>query len=132
MKKIISTILLCVLLAGSILSLASCGSVITGTYTTSVDLGVVEADVTVKFGFGTVTIESVSDSIITDKTTTVYEAKYEIGEDEEGGRTITFTYEEGASEFISMPGGVALSLVQSTVEGVEYLTIGGIKYKKAK
>ena len=132
MKKIVSTILLCVLLCGSIFSLASCSNIVFGEYSASIDLGLASSDVVVKFGLGTVTIESTTDTIITNAATSTYEAKYKIAEDEEGNRTITFTYAEGADEFAAFPGGEALSLVESEVEGVKYLTIGLYKLKKVK
>ena len=132
MKKIVSTILLCVLLCGSIFSLASCSNIIFGNYSASIDVGLASNDVVVKFGLGTVTIESTTDTIISAAATATYEAKYKIGEDEEGNRTITFTYEEGADEFLAFPGGKALSLVESEVEGVKYLTIGIYKFTKTK
>ena len=124
MKKIISTLLVCVLLCASIFTLSSCGNMIMGDYDGSIDLGFIEYDIDVKFSMGKVVIETDSDKI--------YTAKYKIAEDDEGNRTITFTYEEGADEFLAFPDGEALPLVQSTVEGTEYLTIGLYKLKKDK
>ena len=124
MKKIVSTILLCVLLCGSIFSLASCSNIVFGEYDGSINLGIIKYDIKMKFSIGKVTIETESEK--------VYTAKYKIAEDEDGDRTITFTYEDGADEFLAFPGGEALSLVESEVEGVKYLTIGLYKLKKIK
>ena len=132
MKKIISTVLVCVLLCASVFSLSSCSSLILGSYEAELDLGLASGEVTVKFGLGTATIESTTDTILTEAKTETYEAKYKITENEEGERFITFTYAEGADEFLSFPDGEALPLVASSVEGTDYITIGLLKLEKIK
>ena len=132
MKKIISTILLCVLLCGSIFSLASCGNMLMGTYSGEFDIGIASSEVTLKFGLGKVTIENKTDTIITDSSTSTYEAKYKIAEDEDGNRTITFTYADDSEEFDFLPDGEALSFKETSENDNEYLKIGIYTFKKVK
>lgn len=132
MKKIISTILVCMLLCGSIFSLASCGSILMGTYSAELDIGIASSEVTLKFGLGKVTIENKTDTFITDSATSTYEAKYKIGEDDEGNRTITFTYADDSEEFDLLPDGEALSFKETSEDDAEYIKIGIYTFKKAK
>ena len=74
MKKIVSTLLVCVMLVGMIFTLASCGKSLFGKY--EADLAV--SEYTYEFGaFGKVTLNI--DPIIGDDS--VYEGKYEINAD---------------------------------------------------
>ncbi len=117
MKKTLSAILVCVLLACTLLTLASCGKSLSGKY---------EADLSVlgtytyefsAFGKVTKTVDPmVGDNIVT-------EGKYELNE---AGDKITFTFEneEGVEE------SETVSFATVTKNDVDYLEIGGVQYKK--
>lgn len=114
MKKIVSTVLVCVLLVCSLFALVSCDNMLIGTY--EADWGIVE----VKYEFGpfgkvTCTVEPIygEDS--------VYEGKYKIDGDE-----IEFTFEnEDAEEY-----GGKCSFTTGEEGEDKYIKISGIKYIK--
>ncbi len=111
MKKIISTILVCVLLIGTLFTLASCGKSISGEYKDALT-----GNVTYEFGmFGKFT--KTVDNIIGDDTVT--EGKYEINDD---GDKITFTFDDESETH---------SFATGEENGVEYIKIGLFKYEKA-
>ena len=116
MKKIISAVLVCILLVGCMLTLASCSKKLSGTY---------KGDA----GIGSATYEfSGKKVIITAELLTMekkFEGKYEINEDEDG-YTITFTFKDDEAESYSGE----FSFAEGEENGVEYIKIGGIKYKK--
>ena len=111
MKRIVSTILLCLLLAGSVLSLASCDKILVGKY--EADLAV--AEVTYEFGlFGKVTCTT--DPFIGDDE--VKEGKYKISDD---GKEITITFDgEDPATY---------DFATGEENGVKYVKIGLIKYE---
>ena len=112
MKKIVSTILLCLLLAGSVLTLASCDKMLVGEY----EADIIVADVTYEFGlFGKVTYTY--DPVVGDETVKV--GKYEISDD---GEEITFTFEGEEPETHSFAIGEE--------NGVDYVRIGLVTYEK--
>ena len=112
MKRIVSTLLLCLLLAGSVLALASCDKMLIGEY--EADLAV--AEVTYEFGlFGKVVCTT--DPIVGDDV--VSEGKYEISAD---GEKITFTF-EGEDP-------VTYDFATGEENGVSYVRIGLVKYEK--
>ena len=114
MKRIISTILVCVLLLGCVFTLASCGKTLSGTY--SADLAIAKVSYEFKFG-GKVTLTV--DPIIGD--TSTYEGKYEVIDDT---NEITLIFEDAdAKEY----GGTS-SFTTGEEEGVKYIKIGGVKY----
>lgn len=109
MKRIVSLVLVCVLLVGSIFSLASCGKMLTGKY----EADLVVSEVTYEFGlFGKVT--KTVDPILGDNT--VEEGKYEFNKD---GTEITLTFGEESTtcEFSS-----------GEEDGVKYIKLDGIKF----
>lgn len=111
MKKVVSTILVCLLLVGSLLTLASCGKTLTGKY----EANLVVSEVTYEFGaFGKVT--KTTDPIVGDNT--VVEGKYEFNK---AGDEITLTFGEESSthEFSS-----------GEEDGVKYIKLDGMKYEK--
>ena len=113
MKRIVSLVLVCVLLVGSIFSLASCGKMLTGKY----EADLLVSEVTYEFGlFGKVTMTV--DPIIGDNT--VEEGKYEFNKD---GTEITLTFGEESTtcEFSS-----------GEEDGVKYIKLDGIKYTAAE
>ena len=118
MKKIISTVLVCVLLLGCVLTLASCGKMLMGTYEMKITDG---NKTTLEFTpfkvTRTVTVLGESEST---------EGKYKIAENDEGKLEITFTW-EGEEEPETM------SFSQGEEDGVKYIELGGIlKFKKVK
>ena len=121
MKKIISLVLALALLCGCAFTLASCGNMVTGTY----ENGATKAE----FSMGKVVI---TDSVeflgaVTSKT---YEAEYKIEENDDGEKTITFTYEDGADQHLVFNG--TKTFASGEEDGTKYIKIGLIKYTKTK
>ena len=117
MKKTVSAILVCVLLVGTMLTLASCG--LSGTYENG----------TTKITFKGKTVTIVDEVTILGATVSkTYEAEYEIVDGDEG-KTIVFTYAEGADEHLALNGEKDFS--QGEEDGVKYIKIGILKYNKA-
>ncbi len=125
MKKIISTVLLCVLLVSSVFTLASC-NMISGTYEGEVNLVITTYKLSYEFKGDKVTITSKLGSISTEANAT-----YKIGEKENGDKTITFTYGDGEKADGAAEGGVALSFNQGSDNDGKYIEIAGIRYYKA-
>ena len=121
MKKIISTILVCVLLVGSVFTLASCNKIVSGTYNGKAMVDWVISDVTYEFGlFGNVTktvVYPLGDTTVTD-------GKYKIYESAQNKLEIAFTWEGEEEE------GDAKSFVIGTANGVDYIKIDGVQYDK--
>ena len=116
MKKIISTILICVVLLGCVMSFASCDSILMGEY----ELDAVVATVTYKFKMtGKVTITY--DPIIGDSKS--FDGEYSISDD---GEEITFTFEDDDAKEYS--GTVPFS--KGEEDGVDYIKLAGIRYNK--
>ncbi len=111
MKRALSTLLVCALLLGMILTLVSCGNMLFGTY----ELG----NVTYEFKGNKVTKTTVE--LITGKNI-VETGTYKITGDE-GERKITFTYEDEEPETYEFSSGEN--------EGKEYIRIGLFTYTKA-
>ena len=121
MKRIISTILVCVLLLGCMMTLASCSKMLMGKYEAAISdenkttyeftpFGVTKTTSIGAFGFA--------------KTETV-EGKYKIAENEDGKLEITFTWEDSDDT-------VTLPFSQGEEDGVKYVEIGLVRYNKAK
>ncbi len=113
MKKIISTLLVCVLLLGCVMTLASCGKRLSGKYELTDGL---------YYEFKGNEYTSVLEVPIIGKVTK--NGTYEIKENNEGDLEIIFT-EEGSDE----PNAVSFS--DGKDGDVEYIKIAGIKYTKA-
>ena len=110
MKKTVSTILACIILVGSLLTLASCSKVLVGEYEDSLT-----GNVTYEFDiFGKVTMTV--DNIIGDDTVKV--GTYKISD---AGDEITLTF-DGESDTTSFAIGEE--------NGEEYIKIGLFKYEK--
>ncbi len=110
MKKTVSLVLVCVLLVCSLLSLTSCGTMLTGKY--QADLAF--AKVTYEFEmFGKVTMTT--DPFIGD--TTTVEGEYKINDD---GTKITLTFNDEAETY---------DFVTGEEGGVKYIKLEGIQYK---
>ena len=117
MKKIVSVVLVCVLLACTLLTLASCGKSLSGTYSGSV----LVAQVTYEFGaFGQVT--KTTDPIVGNNV--VEEGKYKFND---AGDKITFTFanEDGVEESSTH------DFNEGEEDGVKYIKIDGIKFVKS-
>lgn len=119
MKKIVSALLVCVLLVGTLFTFASC-TIVHGTYKN----GATVIEFTA-FGKVTITDEVEILGAVVSKT---YEAKYSIEENDDGELQITFTYEEGADEHLVCSG--TRTFVKGEENGKEYVKIGLITYEK--
>ena len=116
MKRIISTILVCVLLLGCVMSFASCGKMFSGKY--QADLLISKN--TYEFKFGGKVILTVDPAIGETKT---YEGKYDINDDT---NEITFVFESNED----FNGTVDFS--KGEEDGVKYVKIGGVKYTEVE
>ena len=117
MKRIISTVLVCVLLVGSIFALASCGKMLSGKY--ELDAVVGGTSYEFKGNKVTVTFELLGFEKSSDGT-------YKIAENENGDTEITFTFESKDAE--KYAGTFAFS--EGAEDGEKYIKIAGVKYKK--
>jgi hypothetical protein len=109
MKKTVSLVLVCALLVCSLLSLTSCGAMLTGKY--QADLAI--AKVTYEFEmFGKVT--KTTDPFIGD--TTTIEGEYKINDE---GTKITFTFNDEAETY---------DFVTGNEGDVKYIKIDGIQF----
>lgn len=121
MKKTISVVLACVLLACTLLTLVSCSKMISGEYTAEVDLIIGKSSVTYKFEpFGKVTY--ITNTLGKEN---AQEGKYELN-DAGDKITLTFENEDGSEESKSY------DFVQGEENGVKYVKIGLVKYTKAE
>ena len=124
MKKIISTILVCVLLLGCVMSFASCDKLLIGKYESLEVLGI---KTTYEFSAFKYTKTTVTPSIIGGDKTSVEEGSFKITENDEGEPIISFTYEvDGVKEVENY------SFSQGEEDGVKYVKIGFVKYTQAK
>ena len=124
MKKIISTILVCVLLFGCVMSLSSCGKMLSGKYEAEVDAILAGGKVVYEFTpFGYT--KTTTTEVLGFEKDTIEEGKYKITENDEGELTITFTYEVDGEEKTET---VAFS--QGEEDGVKYIKLGLVKLTK--
>ena len=126
MKRIISTLLVCVLLLGCVFTLASCVfsagpiTIITGEY--EADLALAEYELSFS-PFGKITV--VEDPIIGDSKT--HEGKYKVNSET---KEITLTWEgDGPSELV-LPNGTS-EFSYGEKDGAEYIQIGLVTFKAA-
>ena len=114
MKRIISLVLVCMLLVGSVFALASCGKTLSGKYedalTGAVELEFKGKTVTIKTLFGT------------------SEAEYKIEKNDDGDYEITFIYADGEDGEGGFDGTVSFS--EGKEDGEKYIKIGGTKFVK--
>ena len=124
MKKTISTILVCVLLVGSLLSLASCevAGFVFGKYSRTESAYGMEYTVTVDFKLTdaiiTTSLKLSSESSAVQSTTET--VKYKIDKNDEGEKVIILTDEKGTSTTVSFDSG-------KDGDGL-YIEINGLKY----
>jgi len=124
MKKILSAFLVCLLLVGSMFALASCGEeTLSGTYETD--------GASYKFD-GNEFVYTIDATFLTPATS--YDGTYKIATDDDGNKTITFTYKvpEGAS---GLTEGIIAEMNESSIDlplvkGEKSITIAGVKYTK--
>ncbi len=129
MKKTISTILVCVLLVGSLLALASCevAGFVFGTYTRT-DTFVVDITTTYEFSLTEVTKTTVTDNLIGSGQTVETETmKYKVGENDEGEKVIAFTVETSDGTKTT-----EYSFNSGKDDGGAYIEINGTRYYSAK
>ena len=119
MKRIVSLLLACVLLVGSVLTLASCATFVMGTYTNDT------LNTTYEFSFGKVTRTTEIFGLTVSK-----EGTYKIEKNPEDPEkyTITFTWGEASEDDGEDDDGVAFAFAQGTENGVKYVLISGLKY----
>ena len=126
MRKIISSVLVCVLLVGSVFALASCGAV-SGTYSYTI-LG--EEVARLKFSGSNVSVLMEGE----DGYEVVAEGTYEVVKDENDKQTVSFDFiDEGEGEEEN----VALKIIDfilgakvSFEKGDGYIKIAGKKFEK--
>ena len=120
MKKTLSALLVCVLLVGTLLSLVSCGIMLSGKY----ELKLTDDNHVVnEFSGKKVTKTKTSGMFGYSKSETV-EGKYEINEVEEGKFKITFTWETEEDSIES------LDFSQGEENGTKYIKLGGFTLNK--
>ena len=118
MKRIISTLLVCAILLGCVLTMASCSYVLMGKY--ELDAGVGSQT----YEFALPNKVSITYELLTMEKTV--EGTYKIAENEDGEFEITFTFaDEEAEKYAG-----TFSLSQGEEDGVKYIKIGGVKYTK--
>ena len=122
MKKIVSTILVCVLLMGSLLTLASCGMIF-GKYEAE------KLGMTLEFSGKKVVITGETE-VLGASVSKTYEAEYVIEENDEGNKTITFVYAPDADQHPLLNGTKSFS--QGEEDGEKYIKIGIITFTKTK
>ena len=111
MKKTISVVLVCVMLACTLFALTSCGKMFSGKYEAETVLG----DVTYEFEFGG-KVTKITEPLFGKNET--YEGEYEFNKD---GDEVTLTF-NGESE--------TFEFVEGEEGGVKYIKLDGIKYNK--
>ena len=126
MKKIISTVLVCVFLLGCVFTLASCSKLLFGSYETGLDAVVASGNVTYDFKVFKYT-KTTTNELLGKTSTTVEEGTFKITEVEEGKLEITFTYEvDGEKKTETLP------FVTGEENGVKYVELGLVKYTEVK
>ena len=129
MKKTISTLLVCVLLIGSLLSLASCevAGFVFGTYSRT-DTFIVDITTTYEFSLTEVTKTVTTDNLIGNgQSTTTETMKYKVTENEKGEKVIALTVvtDDGTKT-------TEYSFNSGNDDGGYYIEIGGTRYYSVK
>ena len=129
MKKTISTILVCVLLIGSLLSLASCevAGFVFGTYSRT-DTFIFDITTTYEFSLTEVTKTVTTDNPIgSGQSTTTETMKYKVTENEKGEKVIALTVvtDDGTKT-------TEYSFNSGNDDGGYYIEIGGTRYYSVK
>jgi uncharacterized lipoprotein YehR (DUF1307 family) len=117
MKKIISSVLVCVLLVGAIFALASCGKTLSGKYSDALT-----GLTTYEFNGNKVTVSAGAGNFKVS-----FDGTYKIAENDEGKTVITFTFEDEDAEKYSGD----LPFAEGEENGKKYIKLAGVKYNKA-
>ena len=117
MKRIISTILVCVLLLGCVFTLASCGKKLSGTYEATQEIYGQSVKVSYTFKGDKFTAE-MSATVMGVTTSEKFEGTYEIKDDK-----ITITYEED---------GETISTTSTFEKGKDFIKVDGIQLDQVK
>ena len=120
MKRIISTVLVCALLLGCVLTLASCGKMLSGTYSAEIEILGQSAETLYTFKGSKVTIES-KVTVLGKVESDSKEGKYSIEDDE-----ITFIMEDKDGKEVEE----TFSFEQGEDENGKYIKIANIRYNK--
>lgn len=129
MKKTISTILVCVILLGSLLSLASCevAGFVFGTYSRT-DTFIVDITTTYEFSLTEVTKTVATDNLIgSGQSTTTETMKYKVTTNEDGKKVIVFTVETDNGSQTS-----EYSFNSGSDDSGAYIEINGTRYYSVK
>jgi hypothetical protein len=129
MKKTISTILVCVLLLGSLLSLSSCevAGFVFGTYSRT-DTIIFDITTTCEFSLTEVTKTVTTDNLIGNgQSSTTETMKYKVTDNEDGEKVIVFTVETEDGSKIT-----EYSFNSGSDDGGAYIEINGIRYYSVK
>ncbi len=124
MKKIISTLLVCVLLVGCVFTLASCGMV-SGKYEAEI-MGV---KTSYTFSLNKVTYETKA-TVLGVVTSTTMEGTYKIEENDDGDSEITFTWTSKNGEELDEAETATFAFSDVVKDDVKYVKIGLVEYKK--
>lgn len=121
MKKIVSTLLVCVMLVGMIFTLVSCGKILNGKY----ECVISDSNrITYEFSLNKVT-QTVTTGAFGYTNSKVTEGKYEINEVEENKYTITFTWDVDGEEQIE-----TVDFSEGEENGVKFIKLGLVRYEK--
>ena len=122
MKKLISSVLVCVMLVGCLFALASCAKTLSGTYEAGGDL--LGTSYTFSGKNVTITIKAVGFTKDIDGT-------YKIEDNDKGDTVITFTFAaEGEDEEEAQKYSGSFNFSEGTEDGKDYIKVGGVKYTK--
>ncbi len=116
MKKIVSSVLVCVMLLGCVLALASCGKMLNGSYSDALT-----GLTTYTFEGNKVTIKVGAGNFVTE-----FEGTYEIKTNDKDEEVIIFTFEgDGSDEYTG-----EYAFTEGSEGDTQYIKIGLFKYVK--
>ena len=122
MKKIISTILVCVLLIGCMFTFVSCMNTVSGTYEGKIEVGGASYSITYTFkGKNVTAVSKLSVGLDVTKEAT---GPYEITENEDGTKSIAFDFAEETLIFKDS--------TVSFAKGEDFIELAGLKYTKVE
>ena len=122
MKKFLSVVLVCAMLFGCVLSLASCGNKPSGKYQAKVELFGQSVTTTYNFKLSKV-IVTIETEILGSVETEENEYKYKVNKKDDGTLTIDLTGEVDGEE---------KTQTYTYEKGDDYIKIGGVQYNKVK
>ena len=127
MKKIVSTLLICVLLVGALMSLASCTEKkLSGKYESKIEAAGITVSSTV-YEFDKDNNVSITYTLGVEFTV---KGTYSITEGDDGVTLINFTFPTGTEGIEDFKGEHILK--EGTEDGVDYIKIDGVKFNKVK